>query len=39
MQPDNADPELNLELRGLVEMKGRAEPMKVYFLSRAPNEE
>jgi hypothetical protein len=39
MQPDNADPELHLEPRGPVVMKGRAEPMQVYFLSRAKIEE
>ncbi|XP_065345782.1 guanylate cyclase soluble subunit beta-1 [Cloeon dipterum] len=39
MQPDNADPGLHFEPRGLVPMKGRAEPMQVYFLSRAENEE
>jgi len=39
MQADNADPDLHFEPRGLVAMKGRAEPMQVYFLTRAQNEE
>lgn len=39
MQADNADPDLHFEPRGMITMKGRAEPMQVYFLSRAQNEE
>lgn len=31
---ENADPQFHLEYRGPVTMKGKKEPMKVWFLSR-----
>lgn len=34
-QPQNHDPEFKFEFRGPVAMKGKKEPMKVWFLSRA----
>uniref|UniRef100_A0AAQ4R9A4 Guanylate cyclase soluble subunit beta-1 n=1 Tax=Gasterosteus aculeatus aculeatus TaxID=481459 RepID=A0AAQ4R9A4_GASAC len=33
---ENADPQFNLEYRGPVTMKGKKEPMKVWFLTRKP---
>lgn len=33
---ENADPQFHLEYRGPVTMKGKKEPMKVWFLSRKP---
>ena len=38
MEKQNYDPEFKFEIRGLVQMKGRPEPMKVYFLNRVPAE-
>ena len=38
MEKQNFDPEFKFECRGLVQMKGRPEPMKVFFLNRAPVE-
>lgn len=35
---ENADPQFNLEYRGPVTMKGKKEPMKVWFLSRKPTD-
>lgn len=35
---ENADPQFNLEYRGPVSMKGKKEPMKVWFLSRKPTD-
>lgn len=32
---ENADPQFRLEYRGPVSMKGKKEPMKVWFLSRS----
>ncbi|XP_075399747.1 guanylate cyclase soluble subunit beta-1 isoform X2 [Tenrec ecaudatus] len=34
MTPENADPQFHLEHRGPVSMKGKKEPMQVWFLSR-----
>lgn len=34
-QPDNCDPQFQLDFRGPVNMKGRATPMEVWFLSRS----
>lgn len=34
---ENADPQFRLEYRGPVTMKGKKEPMKVWFLSRKTN--
>uniref|UniRef100_H0WPN1 Guanylate cyclase soluble subunit beta-1 n=2 Tax=Otolemur garnettii TaxID=30611 RepID=H0WPN1_OTOGA len=34
MSPENSDPQFHLEHRGPVSMKGKKEPMKVWFLSR-----
>ncbi|KAF6094073.1 guanylate cyclase 1 soluble subunit beta 1 [Phyllostomus discolor] len=34
MTPDNSDPQFHLEHRGPVSMKGKKEPMQVWFLSR-----
>lgn len=34
MEPQNHDPQFHFEYRGPVQMKGRSEPMKVWFLSR-----
>lgn len=36
---ENADPQFHLEYRGPVTMKGKKEPMKVWFLSRKPTVE
>ncbi|CAG2171458.1 unnamed protein product, partial [Oppiella nova] len=38
MEKQNSDPEFHFEYRGPVQMKGRRDPMKVYFLSRIPIE-
>lgn len=35
---DNFDPAFDLEYRGLVTMKGKAEPMKCWFLNRAKDD-
>ncbi|KAG7225837.1 hypothetical protein INR49_014358 [Caranx melampygus] len=35
---ENADPQFHLEYRGPVTMKGKKEPMKVWFLSRKPTD-
>lgn len=35
---ENADPHFHLEYRGPVPMKGKKEPMKVWFLSRTSND-
>ncbi|KAF3687716.1 Guanylate cyclase soluble subunit beta-1 [Channa argus] len=35
---ENADPQFHLEHRGPVTMKGKKEPMKVWFLSRKPTD-
>lgn len=35
MEPKNFDPQFHFEYRGPVQMKGKKEPMKVWFLSRA----
>ncbi|XP_034250130.1 guanylate cyclase soluble subunit beta-1 [Thrips palmi] len=35
-QPDNCDPQFQLDYRGPVAMKGRETPMEVWFLSRSP---
>lgn len=32
--PENQDPQFLLEYRGPVSMKGKSEPMNVWFLSR-----
>uniref|UniRef100_A0A2K6A0U9 Guanylate cyclase soluble subunit beta-1 n=1 Tax=Mandrillus leucophaeus TaxID=9568 RepID=A0A2K6A0U9_MANLE len=34
MSPENSDPQFHLEHRGPVSMKGKKEPMQVWFLSR-----
>lgn len=34
---DNQDDQFNLQYRGPVIMKGKSEPMKVWFLTRANN--
>lgn len=34
-QPDNCDPQFQLDYRGPVNMKGRETPMEVWFLSRS----
>ncbi|GFR10002.1 guanylate cyclase soluble subunit beta-1 [Trichonephila clavata] len=34
LRPENYDPQFKFEFRGLVQMKGKKEPMKVWFLSR-----
>ncbi|XP_068043319.1 guanylate cyclase soluble subunit beta-1 isoform X1 [Anomalospiza imberbis] len=34
MTPENSDPQFHLEYRGPVSMKGKKEPMQVWFLSR-----
>ncbi|XP_054168023.1 guanylate cyclase soluble subunit beta-1-like [Oppia nitens] len=38
MEKQNYDPEFHFDYRGPVQMKGRPEPMKVFFLSRVPIE-
>jgi guanylate cyclase soluble subunit beta len=38
MEKQNSDPQFHFEYRGPVHMKGRSEPMKVWFLSRASSE-
>ncbi|CAG2119460.1 unnamed protein product, partial [Medioppia subpectinata] len=38
MEKHNYDPEFHFEYRGPVQMKGRPQPMEVYFLSRLPYE-
>lgn len=35
---ENADPQFHLEYRGPITMKGKKEPMKVWFLSRNPTD-
>lgn len=37
MSPENFDPQFHFEYRGPVQMKGKKEPMKVWFLSREQN--
>lgn len=39
MQPENHDPEFHFQYRGPVQMKGKKEPMKVWFLSRKQKQE
>ncbi|XP_075909667.1 guanylate cyclase soluble subunit beta-1 isoform X1 [Petromyzon marinus] len=39
MTPENSDPDFLLQYRGPVPMKGRKEPMGVWFLSRVPPSE
>lgn len=34
MSPENSDPQFHLDHRGPVSMKGKKEPMQVWFLSR-----
>ncbi|CAJ0965803.1 unnamed protein product, partial [Ranitomeya imitator] len=34
MSPENGDPQFNLQYRGPVSMKGKTDPMQVWFLSR-----
>ncbi|XP_044154814.1 guanylate cyclase soluble subunit beta-1 [Bufo gargarizans] len=34
MSPENADPQFHLQYRGPVSMKGKTDPMQVWFLSR-----
>ncbi|KAG8134967.1 hypothetical protein E2320_008031, partial [Naja naja] len=38
MSPENSDPQFHLEHRGPVSMKGKKEPMQVWFLSRKGTE-
>ncbi|KAM4780534.1 guanylate cyclase soluble subunit beta-1 isoform 1-T1 [Cyanocitta cristata] len=38
MTPENSDPQFHLEYRGPVSMKGKKEPMQVWFLSRKSTE-
>ncbi|XP_033920695.1 guanylate cyclase soluble subunit beta-1 isoform X2 [Melopsittacus undulatus] len=38
MAPENSDPQFHLEYRGPVSMKGKKEPMQVWFLSRKSTE-
>lgn len=38
MTPENSDPQFHLEYRGPVSMKGKKEPMQVWFLSRKNTE-
>lgn len=38
MTPENSDPQFQLEYRGPVSMKGKKEPMQVWFLSRKSTE-
>nr|XP_025038686.1 guanylate cyclase soluble subunit beta-1 isoform X3 [Pelodiscus sinensis] len=38
MSPENSDPQFHLEHRGPVSMKGKKEPMQVWFLSRKSTE-
>jgi len=33
-RPSNADPQFHFEYRGPVNMKGKSEPMNVWFLTR-----
>lgn len=35
---ENADPQFHLDYRGPITMKGKKEPMKVWFLSRKPTD-
>ncbi|RZF48540.1 hypothetical protein LSTR_LSTR011155 [Laodelphax striatellus] len=35
-RPDNEDPQFHFEYRGPIEMKGRKDPMKIWFLTRSP---
>ncbi|XP_051784123.1 guanylate cyclase soluble subunit beta-1 isoform X2 [Erpetoichthys calabaricus] len=39
LSAENADPQFHLDYRGPVAMKGRKEPMKVWFLTRKSSEE
>ncbi|KAK9399068.1 guanylate cyclase soluble subunit beta-1 [Crotalus adamanteus] len=39
MTPENSDPQFHLEHRGPISMKGKKEPMQVWFLSRKGTEE
>lgn len=34
-RPENLDPQFHFEYRGPVAMKGKSEPMKVWFLQRS----